>query len=195
MEHPINKLQRIGLKLFLKPNHNLNPTSLITVFHHWIQIKAVPELLIDVADYTHLSNGPKVLLIGHEGNYALDDRNGKLGLSYYKKQPSDETLANRILSIGQTLFKASYLIETDETLGGNFKFNWDELEFFSNDRLLAPSNQSTIDTLRPVLKQFLADLHEGQSYEIKCHPNLKDRLTIQILAANNFFKFLAKNNL
>ena len=30
---------------------------------------------------------------------------------------------------------------------------------------------------------------------IDLHPNLKDRLTIQILAANNFFKYLAKNNL
>ena len=188
MAHPIDQLQRIGLKLFLKPNSNLNPTSLITVFHHWIQNQAVPGLLIDVADYTHLRNGPKVLLIGHEGNYALDDRNGKLGLSYYKKQPSDGTLVNRIFAISETLFKASNLIETDKTLGGNFKFNWNELEFFSNDRLLASLNQSTLDALRPVLKNFLSKMNADQSCEIREPSDLNDRLTIKLISPKNFFK-------
>ena len=41
------------------------------MFHRWIQTRAVDGLLIDVADYTHLKDGPQVLLAGHEGNYSM----------------------------------------------------------------------------------------------------------------------------
>ena len=70
----VDTLQRFGLKLFLQSGQEVDPKSLIPVFHRWIQTGAVGGLLIDVADYTHLAEGPSVLLVGHEGNYAFDYR-------------------------------------------------------------------------------------------------------------------------
>ena len=49
------------------------------VFHQWIRDSVCPEMLIDVADYRHVPAGPGVMLIGHEANYSLDNRENRLG--------------------------------------------------------------------------------------------------------------------
>ncbi|MBW1832016.1 MAG: hypothetical protein JRJ10_10020, partial [Deltaproteobacteria bacterium] len=47
--------------------------KLIPVFHEWIRAKKITdELLIDVADYAHVPQGPGVVLIGHQSDYYLD---------------------------------------------------------------------------------------------------------------------------
>ena len=89
-------LQRFILKIFVEPASAGEPSTIIPVFHRWIQESAVPGLLIDVADYTHLVDGPSVLLVAHEANYALDGIGGRPGLSYTRKQPSEGTLPERL---------------------------------------------------------------------------------------------------
>jgi len=60
------QLQHVNVKLLVQnaPGANLEP--LIPVFHSWIENQNGDELLIDVADYTHVPAGPGVVLIGHE---------------------------------------------------------------------------------------------------------------------------------
>ena len=54
-------LQKFGIKLYLKANGNFNSKDFIPVFHNWIQDKVVDDhLLIDVADYSHIPDGPGV---------------------------------------------------------------------------------------------------------------------------------------
>ena len=66
------------------------------LLHRWIQIAGSGcgkwTIAIDVADYTHLPDGPSVLLVGHEGNYALDCRDGRQGLYYYRKRRTAQRL-------------------------------------------------------------------------------------------------------
>ena len=59
--------------------------QLIPVFHRWIREQAMPELLIDVADYSHVPAGPGVMVIGHEANYSVDNRENRLGLLYNRR--------------------------------------------------------------------------------------------------------------
>ena len=42
------------------------------VFHAWIQKGAVEGLLLDVADYQHIQDGPGMILIGDQVDYAFD---------------------------------------------------------------------------------------------------------------------------
>ena len=62
-------IQHINLKIFVKDAGAIHPADAVAVFHRWIKDSVCPEMLIDVADYEHVSAGPGVLLIAHEANY------------------------------------------------------------------------------------------------------------------------------
>jgi hypothetical protein len=47
--------------------------EIVPVFHRWITERALGEVLIDVADYRHVFQGPGITLIGHESTYHLDE--------------------------------------------------------------------------------------------------------------------------
>jgi len=64
-------LHKFGIKLFAADAKGFDILKLIPMYHRWIQQKALQDLLIDVADYSHVPAGPGVMLIAHEGNYAL----------------------------------------------------------------------------------------------------------------------------
>lgn len=54
-----------------RPAADLEPV--IDVFHRFIQRGLVEGLILDVADYRHVPQGPGVLLIGHDVDYGVDD--------------------------------------------------------------------------------------------------------------------------
>ena len=151
----IGALQRIAVKLFLTDDAVLEPRSVIPVFHRWIQTHAVDGLLIDVADYSHMATGPCVLLVAHEGHYALDRTDGRLGLQYTRTRPLEGPLADRLASITRTLLGAAQLLETESTLTGPVRFAGNEIECVANDRLLAPNDGATLAAIRPALDRVL----------------------------------------
>ncbi len=82
----MNPIQHVMVKVFAREPVSIDLGEAIPIFHRWIQDHVCPELLIDVADYRHVPNGPGVMLIGHEANYSLDMTKGRLGLLYNRKQ-------------------------------------------------------------------------------------------------------------
>jgi len=82
----MNAIQHVRVKVFARQPVSIDQGEAIAVFHRWIQDRVCPEMLIDVADYRHVPNGPGVMLIGHEANYSLDSAKGRLGLLYSRKQ-------------------------------------------------------------------------------------------------------------
>ena len=162
-------LQRFSLKILADPASAGAPNTLVPVFHKWIQEHAVPGLLIDVADYTHLVDGPSVLLVAHEANYALDGTGGRPGLSYTRKQPLEGTLAERLVVAAAALIAAARRLEDDTSrmTGGGIRFPGNEIEFVSNDRLAAPRNADTEGALRRELVQFGGRLFDGADVEIR----------------------------
>ncbi len=80
-------LHKFGIKLFAVDAKGFDILKLIPMYHRWIQQKMLEDLLIDVADYSHVPAGPGVMLIAHEGNYALDETGHERGVVYYSKHP------------------------------------------------------------------------------------------------------------
>ena len=162
-------LQRFSLKVFAEPASAGAPRTIIPVFHRWIQEHAVPGLLIDVADYTHLVDGPSVLLVAHEANYALDEGGGRPGLSYTRKQPSEGTFAERLATAAATLIGAARRLEQDTArmTGGGIAFLGNEIEFAANDRLAAPRTAETETALREALAAFGHRIFGGADVEIQ----------------------------
>ena len=79
-------LQKFGVKLFFNTNGSYSSKDFVPVFHNWIQDKAIDNhLLIDVTDYSHIPDGPGVMLIAHEGNFSLDQESQQPGIMYMRK--------------------------------------------------------------------------------------------------------------
>src|SRR5579864_4377903 len=83
------QLQHVNVKLLLQYPEAADLEALIPVFHTWIENQNGDELLIDVADYTHVPAGPGIVLIGHEGNYSVDNTGNRLGVRYNRKAVFD----------------------------------------------------------------------------------------------------------
>jgi hypothetical protein len=146
----IDAIQHINLKIFVADAGGFELGDAIPIFHQWIRDSVCPEMLIDVADYRHVSAGPGIMLIGHEANYSLDNRENRLGLLYNRKAPLDGTFQTRL---GQA-YRAA--LEACDRLEGKLKFDRNALEVFINDRLLAPNNEETWQALRPELEKFFS---------------------------------------
>ena len=176
----VDALYRCGVKIFVGPGGTLDSRRCIPVFHRWIQTEALGGLLIDVADYTHLSNGPKVVLVGHDGNLSVDDAGGRPGLLYMQKRPDDRRLAGRLLTLVRTVATAGRLLETDEELGTSVSFSGNELEILSNDRLVAPAKGATSQLIRPAVQVVADRLFPDSESDISVEENAGNRLTFII---------------
>src|SRR5207302_2183700 len=78
-------LEHVNVKLLVKSPEEVDLEPLIPVFHSWIEGQVFEELLLDVADYRHVPAGPGVVLIGHQGNYSVDNTDERLGVRYNRK--------------------------------------------------------------------------------------------------------------
>ncbi|NOZ04191.1 MAG: hypothetical protein GXO92_06240 [FCB group bacterium] len=143
-------LQKIGIKIFSDSRALKSPTDFIPLFHRWIQRNSIPDhLLIDVVDYSHIYQGPGILLMAHEGIFALDQSEGKPGLLYMRKQPLPGNLEDRLEAILNIAVETAKLLETE----ANFSVTFDYRHFrvIANDRLEAPANEHSFRLLRQVL--------------------------------------------
>lgn len=147
-------IQHINVKIFAANPKDVRFDDVIPVFHQWIRDAVCPELLIDVADYVHVPDGPGILLIGHEANYSLDNREGRPGLLYNRKATLEGTFQSRLKQAHEAALAACDRLENDPALDGKLKFDRNQLEIFINDRLLAPNNGETWQALKPELDRY-----------------------------------------
>ena len=180
MPHSIDDLQRIGLKVFVESAHPPAPREFVPIFHRWIQTGAVDGLLIDVADYSHLEQGPSIVLVAHEANYALDFGDGRMGLQYYRKQSIDGPLDVRLTTQCRALLTASRLLEEDPAFGGRLQFRGDELQLVANDCLLAPNTAETRAQLESPVSAFAAKLFGSARRTMTHSANPRQRFTLTI---------------
>lgn len=146
-----DSVQHINIKIFATPGTPI-PEEAIPVFHSWIKNSVCPEMMIDVAEYSHVPAGPGVLLIGHEANYSFDNRENRLGLLYNRKAPLDGTFQSRLKQAHEAALAACDRLEKETPV----KFDRSKLEVFINDRLLAPNDHDTWKSLEPELKKYFS---------------------------------------
>jgi hypothetical protein len=145
----LTDLHRIGVKLPLADGAQADLESLIGLFHGWIRDARRPGLLIDVADYRHVHEGPGVMLVGHEGDWSLDLAGGRPGLQYVRKAPLEGDLAARIRSAATLAAEAA--VDLPWPVRG------DEIEVFANDRLRAPNTEEIRAGLTAAVRQAVGE--------------------------------------
>jgi len=171
------KLQRIGIKLFAESSAPVPVRDFIPVFHTWIQKQVIENhLLIDIHNYSHIHNGPGILLVAQEGNFSIDMADGRMGLLYYRKKSGDD-----FSSVLKTALEGCKLLESDPAFAGRLRFRTDEMWIVANDRLLAPNNDQTFEELKPSVTSALKLLlPEGKFTLARSSANAKERLAIRV---------------
>lgn len=171
-------MQHVNIKLFAEHPYPKDIAAVIPVFHRWIQRKSLPGLLIDVADYAHVPNGPGVLLIAHEFDVSLDEAGGRLGLLYNRKEPWEGS--------GLEAFRSAYAFARDVAnrmalepeFAGKLRFSGNELQITLNDRLLYPNNQATLESISGELNAFLGEAFGGSPYTIERSADPRARFAV-----------------
>lgn len=150
---------KLSIKFFLNESVLPPAEAFVPVFHSWIQDHKLPDhLLIDVADYAHVPEGPGMLLVAHEANIHIDYEHNQPGLLYVRKRPAGDSFEQRLRTILRGALRSAVLLEDDAALGG-LKVKTDRAIFRIHDRLLGPNTPDTFAAMRPDLERILGSIY------------------------------------
>src|SRR5579871_4763484 len=155
------ELHRLGIKFFAADPASIRLEEFIPLFHGWIQRQALPgHMLIDVHDYSHMHNGPGILLVAHEANFSIDSMDGPAGLLYYRKTPTSLPAAGHIATVIGSALDACRLLEKETAV----RLKTDVIRVIANDRLEAPNDDATFEQLKPALAAALQQALPGSTF-------------------------------
>ncbi len=174
-------MQHFQVKIFVRPAGGVNLEPAIAVFHRWIRESALPELLIDVADYRHVPAGPGVMLVGHDSHYGLDERKNRLGLLYSRRTAMDGTVGDRLNSAIGAARRACELLTADPAFAGALRFDDGEFEIAVNDRALAPNTADGYLALEAEVKPVLDAMWGAGSYDLRSVGAPRELLTVSAI--------------
>jgi len=140
--------RRIAIKI-PAASGSVDAHHFIELFHRFIQQGSVEGLLIDVADYAHVPNGPSVLLVGDEVDYAIDETSGQAGLLTVRKRAGDQPIEELF---ADTLRKALVLLAAvDEDGRTGMRFDPATLRVQVFDRAVAGNSDADFESLEKKL--------------------------------------------
>ncbi len=192
------ELQNLVVKLPVAPPADSTLAALIPVLHGWIQKRARPELLIDLADYRHVPAGPGLVLIGLEADYSLDHSGGRWGVRYSRKAPVTGSPQERLSQALTSALEAGQALAADPALAGGIRYSGQELEIYLNDRALAVNDAAGIAALRGVFEPFLQARLDGVGYELapaESDPRALPGLHVRFARAFTFAELLSRFSL
>ena len=185
----LDGLVKLDLKVLARAGSTAKAEEFIPVFHRWITERVLPELLIDVADYSHVPEGPGVLLIGHDAQYGYDQSRGEPGLLYSRRRETSRelkgagSLDERLRSLLACSFRACDLIEAEPQLEGRVAFDRHRLELRVNDRLV-PQDEETVAALGSAFERAVATAGSGAngntSIKVARIGEARERLTLRV---------------
>jgi hypothetical protein len=158
---------RIAVKFFAAPDPaaavDLHP--FIGIFHRFIQRAALPGLLLDVADYAHVPEGPGVVLIGHDVDYGIDLAGGLAGLLTTRKRLDGAPLAE---SLRDTLGRAlTALSAVEAEAEAKLRFATGAFRLDVLDRLAAPNRRDAFAAAQQAVAPVLAALYGADGFRVE----------------------------
>jgi len=148
------ELQHLVVKIPVSGEPGLDPAKIVDIFHQWVAGQIIPGvLLIDVAELLHVPNGPGVLAVGYEADFAFDHTGGIWGALHRRKTPLPGTNQERI---GQAIASAAWTARRlQEAFPGALEFSRTEFDLIVNDRGLAPNTADTYAAASPEIEASL----------------------------------------
>jgi hypothetical protein len=176
------ELQHCNVKIFVEDPSRLDFSVFNPIFQKWIREKVTDDLLIDVADYLHVPEGPGMVLIGLQADYAMDNTDGRWGLKYNRKASLAGNNQDRLRSALKCALLACQRLEADPALKGKIKFRNDEVEIFINDRALAPNTPETWKTCQADFQGVLGKLFGSDGMRVEPEKDPRARFGVRVFS-------------
>ncbi len=181
---------KISVKLYLDQGRDIAPEIWFKIFNNWISAHDGADVLLDVADYSHVPNGPVTLLIGHEYDLSIDDTDAKRGLLYNRKQPGGDGFAQQLSAAVRATCETCRRLEAEEDV----VFRGNELRIILNDRLNAPNTAGTHAAIQDDLQALLRQLYGGAEVAVARREDARQRFTLDLRAEGDWpIETLLKN--
>ncbi len=178
-------LQKIGVKLFFNTNGSYSSKDFVPVIHNQIQDKAIDDhLLIDVADYSHIPDGPGVMLIAHEGNFSLDQESQQPGIMYMRKTEIVGSFTERFNTVLSTVIKAANRLH-DNNMSKQIDFTPNSFRFIANDRLYAENTADNQDLYKQKIQKALDEKYPDSQFEFVDVSDENERLAFTVNFSND----------
>lgn len=177
------ELQHVNAKIFVDGELAVDPERLIETFHRWIREPAVEGFMIDVADYRHVPDGPGVMLVGLDCDYAMDHTAGRWGMLYNRKAGLEGSDADRLRQAVRAAAQACQVLENEFDA---LRFSRQEIEIKINDRALAPNSPETRESFRPQVEAFLKELLGHGEFELEPETEPRSRLGVKVKSGRPF---------
>ena len=171
-------LQKINVKFFCRYGSEMPLSDFIPIFHSWIQ--NTDGDYFDVADYSHVDAGPGILLIAHDANISLDERDRRRGLLFNQKQPLSGDNPRKLRHVLQQALRYCRKLEEEPSLAGKVEFRGNEVEIVVNDRLRAPNCEETLEELRDDLETVGALLFGSTQFVVHHVDHADRRFTVRL---------------
>ena len=178
---------RMSVKFYFD-DLSVDVEEFIPVFHRWIREDVVPnELLLDVADYKHIIDGPAILLVGHEADYVIDLTGGNPGLQYVRKRDLGADLPEALATTLTQALNGIKLAENDIELQGKLKLRTDAATIVLLDRLNYPNqsqngNGAAGQAVQGRLLENLSALFGGDATITRVENDAREPLTFELNA-------------
>jgi hypothetical protein len=178
------ELQKINVKFFVADPGRVHLEEFINVLNSWIQ--SSDGEFYDVADYSHLHDGPGIVLVAHEANISIDSTGGRLGLLYNRKQPLSGTNQERLRTVFRSALESCRKLERDSAFGGRLSFLGNEATLLINDRLIAPNTDEVFEEVGPDIQALAQSLYHGADITLERGQDPRQRFNVAIKTARPF---------
>lgn len=177
-------LQYLNWKIFLENPAEAEPEEWFKVFNEWIPDS--PEVFLDAADYSHVNDGPVIVLVGHFLNLSLDANFRRRGLLLDYKQPMEGSNADKLKATLVSLLRAAKRLEGEAGFHHKPRFKASELMLIVNSRALAPNSPETLEAARPDLVKVLSAAYGDGGFSLEHNPDPRQRFQVTATSKTPF---------
>ena len=186
MQRAEKPLQHVNVKFFLRETEDIDQNDILNLFHKWIQEDKLDDLLIDVADYWHVPEGPGVVLVAHNAFYSVDNSQGRLGLLFNRRTPVEGNTQEVMAHALKSARDFARLMAGEEGLEGKLILDRKSLQIIVNDRHFAQNSDETLATLQPDAEAALKQTLGERSYSFKRAPDPRARFSVEVTSDTDF---------
>jgi len=174
------ELQKIEIKFFAVEREPVPLTAFIDLFHGWIQ--ASDGVYHDVADYSHMHQGPGIVLVAPDFYVSVDETGGRRGFLFSQKAQLEGTNQERLVRVFRNALENCRRLQAEPALQRKVEFRFDEFEITLNDRLLAPNGEESYQAFTAEVEPFVSGLFGGAPISLQQESDARRRVRLRIQA-------------